>query len=45
METQNEKIDRRHVTEKVDKTQEQQLRWDRERKFCQKLNRPGGNIK
>jgi hypothetical protein len=25
METQNEKIDRRHVTEKVDKTQEQQL--------------------
>jgi len=30
METQNEKTERRHVTEKVDKTQEQQLWWDTE---------------
>jgi hypothetical protein len=45
METQNDKIDRRHVTEKVDKTQERQLWWDTERTFCQKLNHPGGNIK
>jgi len=45
METQNEKIDRRHVIEKVDKTQEQQLWWDTERKICQKINILGGNIK
>jgi hypothetical protein len=45
METQNEKIDRKHVTERVDKTQEQQLWWGTKRKSCQKLNRPGGNIK
>jgi hypothetical protein len=30
METQNEKTDRRHGTEKVNKTQEQQLWWDTE---------------
>jgi hypothetical protein len=43
METQNEQIEDM-IQREWKKTQEQQLWWDTERKFCQKLNRPDGNI-